>query len=98
VRLPGELSCALEPVGADVGGLPMSFVGAARLSELSLVACHVEYVVDDLEHDAQFGRKAAVGDCGRSAEAGHRQHAAHGGRDQSARLQLVEAAELGLPR
>src|SRR5256885_6788365 len=98
MRFAGELPCSVEAKSADVGGLPMTFVGTARLAELGLVARHVEYVVDDLENHAELRRKAAVGDCGRSAQAGHDQHAADGRGDESAGLQLVEAAQLGLAR
>ena len=76
----------------------MTFVGAAWLSELRLVACDIEYVVDDLEHDTELGRKAAVGDCGRSAHAGGGEPAAHGGGDQRARLELVQVTQLDVGR
>src|SRR5215207_10451957 len=71
----------------------MALVGAARLTELCFVTCHVEDVVDDLEHDAELGREAPERDCGRSVETLERQHRADGRRDQRAGLHLMEAAE-----
>ena len=47
----------------------MTLVRATRLAELGVVSGHVEDVVDDLEQDAELGRKAAERDCGRSARA-----------------------------
>jgi hypothetical protein len=72
----------------------MAFVGAARLSDLSLVPGHVEDVVDDLEDDSELGREAPERHCGRSAQAFERKHGADRRRDQGARLELVQVAKL----
>src|SRR4051812_42575194 len=98
MRVRSELTSLLESKKADIRELPVSFVAAVRLSELLVAARHIEDVVHDLEQNAELLRESAVRNCLRFAQASQRQHHAHAGCDQAARLQRMQAAEpVGVP-
>ena len=97
VRLARPCSRApVEPELAHVGQLAVALVAAPRLAQGVIGARHVEDVVDDLEQHAQLGRERAELSAVVAASSEplrEQQYALHGGADQPAGLELVQAAQ-----
>src|SRR3954470_1562038 len=61
MRLARQCTRPIEPELAHVCPLPMAFVGALGLAQVSVGTRDVEDVVDDLEQHAELGGKAGIG-------------------------------------
>src|SRR3954467_15414487 len=94
MALPGQVARAVQPELGDVRALAVTLVAALRLAEVVSGPGDVEDVVDDLEQDAQLGRKAAIGHCGSFRRTFQEQYARHGGADQAAGLQRMQGSQL----
>ncbi len=88
-----QRSGAVDPELAHVRALAVALVAATGLAERVLGAGNVEYVVNDLKQDAQLRSESAESNCRRFLDVADCQYAHHRGRNQTARLELVQAPQ-----